>query len=289
MFGLTEFLPVSSSGHLVVVPYLLAWGSPGDALHVALLAGTLIAVVGYFAGDLWYLATRSVGVGVVEPGEAGRARRVVALLAVGTIPAVALGLAGPGIIAEVAGQPVWVAGLFLVTAALLAGAELLRRRRARRDPEPSPAQDDAATVPAGEQVGRDETTVGLRDVVVIGAAQALALLPGLSRSGVTIATGMFVGLSRGAATRFSFLLAIPLIAGATLARAPHVSGDVLAALTAPEVLAAAAAAAVSGLWAIRYLLRLVQRDDLHGFARYLVLIAVITGVGRLWIGPPGAL
>lgn len=286
--GLTEVFPVSSSGHLVVGTYLLGWGSPGLAFNVALHAGTLLAVVAYFAGDLWYLATRSLGIGVIEDGEAGRARTVVLLLAVGTVPAAALGLFAGDILEGVFEQPVWVAGFFLVTAALLTGAEVIRRRRARAA---SGEQDDEGAVAVGEQVGRDETTIGLVDVAVIGSAQALALLPGISRSGATIAAGMALGLSRAGAARFSFLLAVPVIAGATLVEVPELlaNPEAGAMFSSTEVVAGMVAAAVSGFWALRYLLRLVERDDLLGFARYLVLIAAITGVGRLWIGPPGAL
>jgi undecaprenyl-diphosphatase len=282
--GLTEFLPVSSSGHLVVVPYILGWRAPGLEFNVALHAGTLVAVVAYFAGDLWYLATRSIGIGVVEDGEASRARRVVLLLAIGTVPAAALGLLIGGRLEAVFEQPVWVAGFFLVTATLLTTAEMVRRRRARA------ATDAGADVPAEHDPGRDESTIGFGDVVAIGCAQALALFPGISRSGSTIAAGMYVGLSREASARFSFLLAIPIIAGAALTEVPDLLRvDTSAMFSSTEVLAGMLAATISGFWAIRFLLRLVQTDELVGFARYLVIISAVTFVGRLWIGPPGAI
>lgn len=298
--GLTEFLPVSSSGHLVVVPYLLSWQPPGLAFDVALHTGTLIALLVYFAADLWYLATRSLGVGVVAAGEVERARRTVAMLALGSVPAALVGLLFEGLFEQAFTQPLWVAGFFLVTAALLYAAELVRRRRAanlliaaRSDPAtasaraaeggggPDPAPADAAQL----DPGRDETTVGWIDSLVIGGAQAVALLPGVSRSGSTIAFGMFRGLSRVAAARFSFLLAIPAIAGATFLKLPDVFTSETSGFSDSEVVVGMAVAGLSGYWAIRYLLRLVTTDELTGFARYLVFFAALVVVASLWIGP----
>lgn len=278
--GLTEFLPVSSSGHLVVTPYLFSWETPGLPFDVALHAGTLVAVVGYFASDVWYLATRSVGVGVIEEGEASRARRTVALLVVGSVPAALAGLTLERVFAGAFEQPVWVAGFFLVTAALLTAAETIRTRRAA-------GGADTDRVPAHVDPGRDETTIGFVDTLTIGAFQALALFPGISRSGSTIAAGMFRGLSREASARFSFLLMIPAVAGATVLKVPELFDQDNQIFSNAEIVAGMLAAAVSGLWAIRYLLRLVQTDDLKGFARYLVFFSILILIGRFtWIGPP---
>ncbi len=290
--GLTEFLPVSSSGHLVVVPYLLSWEEPGLAFNVALHAGTLVAVVAYFRADLWYLATRSVGARVTEPGEARRARRVIAILLVGTVPAAAAGLAFGETFERVFTEPVWVAGFLLVTAGLLSAAEIARRRRVERLVAAGEVELGERQDLTGVQAGRDETTVGWRDALLIGAAQAGALLPGISRSGATIAAGMALGLSRGGAARFSFLLSIPIIAGASVYELPALfaaGGDATEVFGPTAVLAGMVAAAASGYWAIRFLLRLVQGSDLFGFVRYLVLIAVLVGIGRLWLGPPGVI
>lgn len=280
--GLTEFLPVSSSGHLVVIPYLFSWETPGLSFDVALHAGTLLAVVGYFAADLWYLATRSVGIGITDATEAARARRTVALLAVGSVPAAAAGFTLESMFADAFERPVWVSAFFLVTAGLLIAAERIRTRRAAvRD------AIDEGDVPAHLDPGRDETTIGWIDTLTIGSFQALALFPGISRSGSTIAAGMFRGLSREASARFSFLLMIPAVAGATVLKVPELfDGGARQVFTTTEVLAGMAAAAVSGFWAIRYLLRLVQTDDLKGFARYLVFFSILIVIGRYsWIGP----
>lgn len=282
--GLTEFLPVSSSGHLVVIPYLLSWRPPPLEFTVALHMGTLVAVIAYFFGDLWYLATRAVGVGTTVEGEAARARRTIGLLLVGSFPAALIGVtlestfetlfSGPD-------APRYVAFFLLGTAAILYGAEALRRRRT------------AATVGAGLEsdpaldVGRDESTVGWLDVLTIGCAQAFAILPGISRSGATIAAGMARGLSRQGAARFSFLLSIPIVAGAGLTQVNEMlaSDASVSDYGGAEMLVGAVVAAVSGLWAIRYLLRLVVTDDLSGFARYVALFGALTFIGTLWIGP----
>ena len=284
--GLTEFLPVSSSGHLTVVPYLLSWPQPPLAFDVALHFGTLLAVVAYFWGDLWYLATRSVGVGVEVEGEAARARRTVGLLAVGSVPAAVIGFLFESTFERFFGEPRAVAGFLLGTALILWGAEGIRRRRTAdlvgvrtRDLAPEQRTIDP---------GRDEGTVGWLDTIAIGSAQALAIFPGISRSGATIAMGMARGLSREGSARYSFLLSVPIILGATLAQAGELfTGQSEERLfTGLEIAVGVTVAAVSGYWAIRFLLRYVVTDDLTGFARYVAFFAVLTFVGTLWIGPP---
>lgn len=280
--GLTEFLPVSSSGHLVVVPYLLGWQQPPLLFDVALHFGTLIAVVGYFWGDLWYLATRSVGVGVEEPGEAARARKTIGLLALGSVPAALVGSIFEAQFEELFGAPRKVAGFLLLTAVILYTAEHIRRRRAA-----AIAGKPVSELSAQERAmdpGRNEATTSWMDAFVIGCAQALAILPGISRSGSTIAAGMIRGLSREGAARFSFLLMIPVVLGATLFKLPDL-GDAEQVFSTAQLVAGVVTAAASGFWAIRFLLRYVQRDDLTGFARYVAIFGVLTFVGSLWLGP----
>ena len=287
--GLTEFLPVSSSGHLVIVPYLLSWEQPPLAFDVALHFGTLVAVVAFFLGDLWWLGTRSLGIGARVEGEAAKARRTVALLAVGSVPAALAGVLFEDLFESTFAEPRLVAGFLLVTALLLWGAEHLRRRRVAADHGKPVAELTRAEALADP--GRHEGTTGFVDSVVVGGAQALAIFPGISRSGATIAAGMGRGLSREAAARFSFLLSVPIILGATISKA----GEMLdatrsgSAYTGSEILVGTAVAAVSGYWAIRFLLRLVSTDELTGFARYVVLLSVLTFVGTLWLGPPGTI
>lgn len=295
--GLTEFLPVSSSGHLVVVPYLFSWQSPGLVFDVALHAGTLVAVLAYFAGDLWYLATRSLGIGLQAEGEDVRARKTIGLLALGSVPAALAGFYLEDFFETAFQRPLWVAGGFVVTAGLLFSAERIRLGRARSharfqarsgggNTEDGAGNEASATVARGAHVGRDETTIGVLDTLAIGVFQALALLPGISRAGSTIAGGMYVGVSREGSARWSFLLSIPAVAGATMVNLPHlIEAGGTAQFTTTQVAIGGLAAAASGYWAIRYLLALVARDDLIGFARYLVFLAILVAVGYVWLGP----
>lgn len=287
--GLTEFLPVSSSGHLVVIPYLLSWDQPPLSFGVALHVGTLLAVIVYFAGDLWFLATRTFGIGATGPEDVKRARTTVGLLVVGTIPAAILGATLETQFEKTFEDPRFAASFLLVTAVLLWLAETIRRRRvAARE---GVALADVTAAHELDDPGRHEGTTTMTDATAIGLAQALAIFPGVSRSGATIAAGMMRGLSREGAARFSFLLAIPVILGAAIVELPEFSTSGLneTAYGGWALIAGTAAAALSGFWAIRYLLRLIAENDLLGFARYVAFFGILTWVGYLWIGPPSQL
>jgi undecaprenyl-diphosphatase len=282
--GLTEFLPVSSSGHLQGVPYLLGWRSGSLTFDVFVHAGTLVAVLAFFRDDLVWLATRSVGIGATDAGEVARARSVVLLLAVGTVPAAAAGLLFEDVFTAAFDSPRAVAGFLYVTALLLTGAELLRRRRAATDLGKGVRELD------GDErhldLGRGEDTLTIRDVALIGGAQAVSIFPGISRSGATIAAGMTLGLSRAAAARFSFLLSVPIIIGATIFQLRDLGTPEPGTLPfgPVEIAAGVIAAAASGYWAIRFLLRLVRTDDLFGFARYVAVFATLLLAGTFFIG-----
>lgn len=285
--GLTEFLPVSSSGHLVIVPYLAGWEQPPLAFDVAVHAATLLAVVLYFLGDLWFLATRTFGLLSSGPAETSRARTTVGLLAVGTVPAAITGYLVKPIFDEQLSDPRVAAIMLFVTALLLWFAETVRRRRA------AVQQGVAVKQMTAEQArldpGRDEGTTTFLDAIAIGGAQALAILPGISRSGATIAMGMGRGLSREGAARFSFLLAIPVIAGAFVSQLGDMTGTGLdgSAYAGLPLVAGVVAAGVSGYWAIRFLLKLVVDEDLLGFARYVVMLGLLTlAASFTWLGPP---
>lgn len=282
--GLTEFLPVSSSGHLVVTPYLLGWEQPTLAIEVALHAGTLLAVIAYFRQDLWWLATRTFGIGVKVEGEAQKARNTTMLLAIGSVPAAAFGfLIQPQLESTFSRNPLWAGGFLLVTALILVGAERIRRNRAAEALGVEPSRNLIA------DVGRDESTTTVLDAITIGCAQALAIFPGISRSGATIAAGMARGMSRGGAARFSFLLSIPVVAGAFAFTFQDVTSEESTRLFSnSELMVAVAVAAISGFWAIRYLLKLVTGDDLIGFARWAAGVGILTLAGYLWLGPPSA-
>lgn len=280
--GLTEFLPVSSSGHLTIAPYLLGLEPPTLAFGVLLHLATLLAVIGYFRADLWFLAQGLVRAGTLTTAEHQQARRTIGLLAVGSLPAAAAGLVLEDLIGDLFENALVAAGFLLVTAGLLWFAERLRRQR-------TVAVHGAAATAADQtlDVGRDEDTVSVADASLIGVAQAFAIFPGISRAGATMATGMVRGLTRTAAARFSFLLSIPVIAGAGVLELSELEAGSFGGYGTTDVVVASIAAGLSGYWAIRYLLRLVATDDLTGFARYLVVIGLVTLSGWFWIGPPG--
>jgi undecaprenyl-diphosphatase len=240
--GLTEFLPVSSSGHLVVVPAVFGWDQPSLTFDLVLHVGTLVAVVVYFRSDLWTMARALVGRGLDAPA----GRRLAGLVALATVPAALIGLAFEDSFERLFEEPAWAVGFWLVTAALLLGSER-----------------------AGE--GAPRRGLDARVAVVIGLAQAAAIVPGISRSGATIGAGLVLGLSREDAARFSFLLSIPAIAGAALTQVPDVASGQFD-LTG-SVVAGFAVAAVSGYAAVAGLLRFVRTRSLLPFSLYLVVVA----------------
>lgn len=259
--GLTEFIPVSSSGHLVLVPFLLGWGRvEGDPLlgisfNVAVHVGTALAVVIYFrrdlAGILVGVARTAVGAGREEDRAMGR---LALLLAVGSVPAGLAGILLEGFFEDLFETPPIAAALLLATAVLLLGGEALYRRQ------------------EGPRRGIED--LGVVDALTIGLFQALAIAPGISRSGATIVAGIGRRLSRDAAARFSFLLALPAIAGAGILQIPDFPPGTDWAL----VIGATAVSAAFGFAAIAFLLRYLRTRDLRPFAYYCVVASAV-GLG----------
>jgi len=237
--GLTEFLPVSSSGHLVLVPAIFGFDEPSLAASVMLHLGTLLAVVAYYRRDLLRLVHLRT-----DP----EARRILMLLAVGTIPAALVGLTLEGPIETVLSEPWMVAVQLMVSGAILVFA-LLVARGVRRLAE-----------------GR------WPDGVVVGLAQAFALIPGISRSGMTITAGMAQGFQRSEAARYAFLLSIPAIAGAGLLEGLDLlkyGGFTWGLLVGMGV------AALTGYLAIALLLRALARVGLIPFAAYCLVFGAV--------------
>jgi undecaprenyl-diphosphatase len=236
--GLTEFLPVSSSGHLVIVPHLLGWTDPfitSLAFSVMLHLGTLVALLVYFRAD--WLVIVPAGFAALRDRSFGRDpnRRLAWLLVLATIPAV---IAGP-ILSDRLEAAVRTAED--VAIALVVGAAILW---------------------LADQVGRKVDgieRVSFPLALVIGLAQSLALVPGISRSGMTISAGLFAGLTREAAARFGFLMATPIIAGAGIFEARKlISGEAGVAVQAEPLIVGMVAALVAGLAAIHLMLRYVR-------------------------------
>lgn len=273
--GLTEFIPVSSSGHLVLVPHFLGIETPGIAFDVALHAGTFAAVVLYFRTDIGNLIRAILGVG--DPVLVAYYRRLALLLVLGSVPVAVVGLALRGVFEAAFESPTAAACFMLVTGTLLLLGEAARSRRG--------GTSGATTQLDGEQVmlGYDPSdpkgltldAAGLREALIVGFGQCIALFPGISRSGTTIVAGMGAGLTRPAATRFSFLLALPALVGATVVSLPDLAEGTDG--FGPVALAAGIVAAfVSGYLAIRWLLALVARDRLTGFAIYCFAVGTLS-------------
>jgi undecaprenyl-diphosphatase len=255
--GITEFLPISSSAHLILVPPLLGWDDAflnSATFDVMLHAGTLLALLGYFWRDVLRLL-QAAWAAVRERSLAGDPdRRLAALLAVSVVPAALIGVAFEGFF-----DTYFRERLLLVPVLLVAGALLLL----------------AAEVLGRRERGLERLSVG--DAVTIGVAQAVALFPGISRSGVTLAAGMFRGLERDAAARFAFLMGIPIITAATLWKMRSLGTSSLETTDVLALVAGMAAAAISGLLAISFLLRYLRSHSTMVFIVYrLVAAAVVT-------------
>ncbi|HVF52397.1 MAG TPA: undecaprenyl-diphosphate phosphatase [Actinomycetota bacterium] len=249
--GLTEFIPISSSGHLVVVPELFGWDHPGLAFDVLLHVASLIALVVYFARDL---------LGVVG-GALRRERpalRLVGLLALGTVPAALAGFLFGDYFEEAFTEGRVAALQLLITAAILVAGELAYRfhvdRASRRDGL------------------REVEDLGVWDALAFGTAQAIAIFPGVSRSGATIAAGLAGAVSRAAAARFSFLLAIPALAGAAALKVPELGASTVGFGAG---VAGFVASLVVSYAAIAGLLRYLRNNTLYPFAVYCVIAGVV--------------
>ncbi|HEX2089720.1 MAG TPA: undecaprenyl-diphosphate phosphatase [Actinomycetota bacterium] len=265
--GATEFAPISSSGHLILVPWLFGWttfsGNPDMAktFDVALHMGTLAGALIYFWRDVaryvaaWFRSLTSRRTRSVD-------ERLAWFLVIGTIPGVIVGAAAESFIQERLGQPWLIAVMLAVFGIVLYVVD----RRARRT--------------------RDLPDLTMKDALLIGVAQAVALQPGVSRSGVTMTMARGVGLDRPAAARFSFLLSLPIIAGAGVFKAIDLFSDGLPAGAGAAFFWGIVASAISGFAAIWGLLAYLRRRDFAPFVWYrLVAAAVVFGIIAAGVRP----
>jgi undecaprenyl-diphosphatase len=248
--GLTEFLPISSSGHLVVIGDLLD-REPSLTFDLLLHVGTLLAVVIAMRRDLWELVEGVRGRG---PDPAGT-RRMVLWLAVATVPAAVVGLLFEQEFEDLYERAWFVVVEWFIMAAFLIGVEVIAARR---------------TGPVDEEMPTGRRAVG------IGVAQAIAISPGISRSGTTIGTALASGTSRVTATRFSFLMSVPVIAGAALARLDDARAEHFDLTLG--VWLGCLASFITGWISIRWLLRYVRTHSLVPFAVYLLIAAPIFAI-----------
>jgi undecaprenyl-diphosphatase len=253
----TEFLPVSSTAHLTLFPWLLGWQDPGLAFDVALHAGTLLAVLLYFFKD--WLTLALCGVGLKYPAnapleEVAQQKKLFWYMVIGTIPGGLLGALFERKIEDHFRTPYVIAISMIAIALVMWWADSKSR----------------LTRPL------EQSNVG--DALTIGTAQALALCPGVSRSGITITAGLFRGFTREAATRFSFLLSAPLIAGAVLSHLPkliklHKAGGLDLPLS--TLLISILVSGIAGYFVIAFFLRYLQTHTLKVFVFYRLLFGII--------------
>jgi len=266
--GATELFPVSSLGHAVLLPKLLGWnynqGDPTFLPYIVLLhLGTAAALLLVFRQDWPRLIAAFVRAAVRgrlgdDPNE-----KLALLLMLGTIPAGAVGVLFQTELKKLFASPRFAAIFLLVNAVIMAGGEYLRRRESRR------VEAAGGATEAGID---DEATLGFRQALLIGTSQGLALLPGISRSGTTITTGLLLGMTHRSAARFSFLLATPIILAAGVLEVPSLFG---AGLRLPVYLAGAAVAAVTAYISVRFLLRYFEGGRLLPFAAYCAVLGTI--------------
>jgi undecaprenyl-diphosphatase len=240
--GLTEFLPVSSSGHLVLGRSLLDVHTPGADFEVFAHAGTLLAILVHYRTDLVAMAGSAVRLRRDGPG------RLLLLVLLASIPAAVVGLTLADPVEALFARPALAAGMLLVT-----GLVLLSTRLARA---------------GGERVRAPSA-------IAIGLAQALAILPGISRSGSTIAAGLHAGVDRDRAARFSFLLAVPALLGAAVLKTSDLVREPPGPTLLESYLVGGLVAFASGYLALRWLLGIVHRGHLDRFAWYCLAIGAV--------------
>lgn len=249
--GITEFLPISSSAHLILVPVLTDWPDQGLVFDVAVHAGSLVAVLVYFRHEL--LRMTLAGLGSLR-GQWSADARLAWAVVIGTIPVVVLGLLGKSYIETVLRSPLVIATTAIVFGLALWWADVTGRRE------------------------RGEETIDWRAAVFVGLAQAIALIPGVSRSGITITAGLMLGLTREAAARFSFLLSVPTLIAANVLMARDVVREPQS-IDWAMLLLGAVVAGVSAYYCIAFFIRLLSRTGMLPYVIYRVLL----GLFLFWV------
>jgi undecaprenyl-diphosphatase len=262
--GLTEFIPISSSAHLIIVPWLFGWSDPGLDFDVALHLGTLVALLYFFWRD-WVRLVRAGITSIIERKIGNdRDRRLAWLLVIGTIPGGIIGWLAESKIEALFHQPnaahttgsmtAMAIVILLLGVALFVAERIARHRR-----------------------GLDQ--ISLKDTIVIGLSQGLAIFPGVSRSGSTITAGLALGFQRETAARFSFLLATPIILLAGIKSVFNLSGEwatgAIVRSDLPVYAIGFIVSALSGYLCIRFLLRFLQKNSTDIFVYYRWLLAII--------------
>ncbi len=245
--GLTEILPISSSAHLILVPWFCKWPESGLTFDVALHLGTLVALSLYFWRDIIELVYNFCH-GLAGKGVHSPANRLPFYIIAGTIPAAIIGKTLEGPVEDFfRSSPYLIAILLIAFGLLLAFADTTGAKRSKMD------------------------RIDLRAALIIGLAQCLALVPGVSRSGITITAALLLGFNREASARFSFLLSLPIVAGAAVLQLGHLAKHGLPANEVTPLLIGIATSACFGYLSVVFILKLVQKRSLYPFVWYRLL------------------
>ncbi len=253
--GLTEFIPISSTAHLRVVPHWLGWGDPGAAFSAVIQLGTLISVLIYFRKDIVELATAAI-TSLIQRNLMGTTEsRLAWSIAVGSLPIVILGLTFKDFIETEARSLTLIGSSLILFAVLLYLSERVSKQN------------------------REIKSLTMRDILLIGVCQAFALIPGCSRSGSTIMGGLFLGMTREGAARFSFLLGLPAILGSGLFELMSLIQDGLGQEGVTNIVIGIIAAFISGYISIEFLLQFLKRYGTLSFVIYRILLGGLV----LWL------
>ena len=245
--GLTEVLPISSSAHLIIIPKLLGWAESGLTFDVALHLGSLIALSLYFWRDIFDMTYNFIG-SISGKGLHTSGNRLPWYIIIGTIPAALVGKTFEEPIDSIFRQsPTMICSFLIIFGLLLAFADTTGAKRWKLD------------------------RINLKAALCIGLAQCLALFPGVSRSGITITAALFLGYTRDTAARFSFLLSLPIVAGAGILKMGHLFKHGIPPGELQPLLIGMATSAVFGYASVAFLLKLVQRSSLYPFVWYRLL------------------
>ena len=251
--GITEFLPISSTAHLILVPWFLAWRDPGLAFDIAVHAGTLVAVLVYFREDWVGLLKSVVRKGNLSQEAARENRHLLLFLMVATLPGALAGLVLKSYAEHEFRHPFVIAGTLIGGALLMWQADRL----------------------SGGKGTQDSGRLTLAHALILGSAQALAIVPGVSRAGATITAGLFLGLGRPAAARVSFLMSAPIIGGAVLKTGLDVVREGGAELALWPTLVGVVASGLVGYAVIAWLLRYLEQKTFRIFIIYRILLGVL--------------
>jgi undecaprenyl-diphosphatase len=255
--GVTEFLPVSSTAHLILLPWALGWPDPGMSFDVALHLGTLIALLIYFRED--WLALVGSAVGAIQGRTQSPDRRMVALIIAATIPGAIAGLLFEHKIEEAMRAPQVIALMLIGMALVLAAAEFIGHRKKSLD------------------------EISWTDAMVVGVAQAFAIVPGVSRSGVTITAGLFRSFKRDTAAKFSFYLSTPLIAGAVGNTVRHMIKEHIGLEQLTPFIVGVVVSGIVGYLSIAFMLRYLQTHTTFLFVYYRIALGIVVLLA-FWFG-----